>query len=346
MALSAKERRELYKKESEARHKESYAEKDDSGRFKSIYDPTKLLGVKVYKPKEDDHELYIVPYVTGDQHPKLTKGKMAFNVYPFVHRGVGVNEDSYICLNRTYGEKCPICEYQRELRESEEDVDEAIIKALNPTKRAIYNIVCLDSAKEEALGVQLWDVSHYLFTVPLEELAHKKKGGGDVPYANHEIGKIICFRQKGVKRSLEFTAFEFKDRDPLTDEILEATYCLDDLLYVPTYEEVYDAFSSVNEEKPSDDRQETETRQTKEQTESTSAKTLTKKKDEEAEKQMDEATEYKDCPYGAAFGADFNQYEECRTCEARSSCKTKLDEIKAKEEKPTTERKKLTRREK
>ena len=52
-----------------------------------------------------------------------------------------------------------------------------------------------------------------------------------------------------------------------------------------------------------------------------------------------------ECPYGAAFGADFNEYEECRECEAREDCKNKKDELSApKEEATTPDRKKLLRR--
>ena len=353
MALSAKERRDLYKKEMDARHKESFNSKDDTGRFKSIYDPSKKSGISFWKPKEDDHEISIVPYVTGKMDPKLREGSSAIVLIVFVHRGVGVNEDSYICLNRTYGERCPICEHQKELRD-DDTADDETIKALNPTKRAIYNIVCMDSPKETAKGVQVWDVSHYLFTVPLEEQAHKKKGGGEVPYAHHEKGKLISYRQKGTKRSLEFTAFEFGDREPLSDEILEGAYCLDELLYKPTYQEVHDAFWAGPEEKESHREEEapprapksTEPEDVPEEVtqEPPPRKSLTKSRGEE--KPAEEKKKFTDCPNGAAFGKDFNEYEECRPCEARSDCRAKKDELEAppQEEPAKPERKVLTRR--
>jgi uncharacterized Zn finger protein (UPF0148 family) len=260
-----------------------------------------------------------------------------------------VNENSYICLNRTYnGKPCPICEYQKELREATDiEVSEDAIKALNPTKRAIYNIVCMDSAKEEKVGVQIWDVSHYLFTVPLEELAHKKKGGGDVPYADDTIGKIISFRQKGSKRSLEYTAFEFKDREPLSDEVLESAVCLDELLHKPTYEEVYDAFWAGKKEDPKEEKEDSHREEKEEEEEEgpieadSRRKPSLKNKKEEEEDVPEEVEKYTECPYGAAFGSDFDQYDECEGCEARSDC----EEKKAQLSKPAP-RKKLSRRDK
>jgi hypothetical protein len=346
--MKAKDRRELYRAESKQRQDENFNTLDDTGRFRDIYDPTKKAGVKFFKCKEDDHELFIVPYIVGKHHPRLKEGKMDFVLNVFVHRGIGVNEDSYICLNRTFRQKCPICEYQAELRESP-NADDDEIKALNPTKRSVYNIVCLDTPKEEEKGIQVFDVSHWLFTIPLEEMAHKKRGGGEVAYADIDEGKVISFRKKGSKRSTEFTAFEFKDRPEITDELLDAAVCLDELLYIPSYEEVHDAFwetkddkKEEKEEEPPRKAKETDTRQEK-QPDPEPKKT---KKEEDV---PDSVTD--ECPSGAAFGKDYNEYEECRSCEVRKDCRSKKDEIDEEEEKAKAaaapaDKKKLTRREK
>ncbi len=350
--MKAKDRRELYRKESKERHEENYNSSNDSGRFRGIFDPAKKTGVKFWACKEDDHEIYMVPYVVGKQHPKLKEGKSDFALSVFVHRGVGINEDSFICLNRTYRQKCPICEYQAELRDNDK-ADEEEIKALNPTKRTIYNIVCLDTTKEEEKGVQVFDVSNWLFTLPLEDLAHKKKGGGEVAYADIDEGKIISFRKKGSKRNTEFTAFEFKDRPDISDEILDSAVCLDDLLYIPTYEEVDKAFWETKEEETTSTqhkpKEETTSTQRKPKEEATSVKeaiSTEKKKDDDDVHINDDGIE--ECPSGAVFGTDFNEYEECRSCEVRKQCRNKKDEMDEAKTKaaPVEEKKKLTRRDK
>ncbi|MFA5394389.1 MAG: hypothetical protein WC346_00035 [Methanogenium sp.] len=361
--MKAKDRRELYRQEATQRHNENYSSLNDSGKFRDIYIPEKKAGMKLWRCKEDDHEIYIVPYVTGKKHPRLPEGRSDFVLNVFVHRGVGINEDSYICLNRTFKQRCPICEYQAELRENE-NVDEDEVKALNPTKRSIYNIVCVDTPKDEEKGVQVFDVSHYLFTVPLEEMAHKKKGGGEVPYAHIDMGKIISFRKKGSKRNTEFTAFEFKVRDEIPDEVLDAAVCLDEQLYIPTYEEVHEAFfeSKGKEAAPEPERSAKE-----EKTEDTERKPKNTEKDvpESVTSKASDKGKVEECPSGAVFGTDYNVYEECRSCDVRRDCRDKKDELdeqektkkelaeaarkaaeKSSSSEATSERKKLTRREK
>jgi hypothetical protein len=334
--MKAKDRRELYKKEMGDRHKENYANKDDSGRFRDFFEPTKKSNVTFWKCKEDDHELYIVPYIVGSQHPRLKAGKVDFILNLFAHTKVGINEDSFICLNRTYGEKCPICEHQAELKENG-DVDEDDIKALNPTRRNIFNIVCLDSQKEIDKGVQVWNVSQWLFTKPLEELAHKKRGGGEIAYADVDEGKVISFRKKGSgMTNTEFTAFEFKDRDDIPDEILDAAVCLDELVHKPTYEEVAEAyFQTKEDDAPPPEKEEKEEKaapapKEKEAPKPVVKKVLSKKAPEpepepEPENDVPEPTEDLECPGGAEFGADYNEYEECRTCELRTQCAEKKE---------------------
>lgn len=343
--MNAADRRALYKAEMKQRHDESYAGKDDTGRFRDIYEPDKKSGVKFLKMKEDTHELFIVPYVTGSQHPRLKPNHSDFSLEIFVHRGVGVNQDSYVCLNRTYRKKCPICDYQEELRNGG-DADDETIKALNPTKRAIYNVVCMDTIADEAKGVQIFDVSHWLFTIPLEEFAHKKREGGQVLYAHIDQGKVINFQQSGSKRTLKFTAFEFKDRPKITDEQLEQAVALDELIHVPTYDEVYEAFWAAKEEEPN--RVKEVVAPSKQDVKEELVKEPAKEEKVTAkEEDVGNIVENEECPYGAAYGVDYNAYEECRTCDIRKECRDKKDELdEAAKKLVAPEKKKLTRREK
>jgi hypothetical protein len=344
--MNTQQRRELYRKESNQRHEESYANREDTGRFRDIFDSVAKSGVTFWKDKEDDHDIYIVPYVTGKNHPRIAEGKMAITCDVFVHRGIGVNQDSFVCLNKSYGKKCPVCEYQAELRDAE-DADEDAVRALNASRRSLYNIVCLDTPATRDKGVQVWNVSHYLFTIPLEELAHKKKGGGNVLYGDIDKGKVISFRRKGTKLNTEYTAFEFKDRDEIPDTILDSAVCLDNLIHIPTDEEVSTAFweSKEGEEKPSET--EKEERKPKEEV----RKTETTVEEKDVPESITESGEL-ECPSGAVIGKDYNQYEECRPCEERKACRALLDkmeeetEAKKKAEAKAPEKKKLTRREK
>jgi hypothetical protein len=197
----------------------------------------------------------------------------------------------------------------------------------------------MDSPKEEEKGIQVWDVSQWLFTNPLEELAHKKKGGGEVMYADIDEGKIISFRKKGSGvTNTEFTAFEFKDREEIPDEVLDAAVCLDELIHKPTYEEVATAFDKKQEEEAPPAKKEV-VKKEKEEEAPPAKKSLQKK---EADIPPDKGEEALECPGGAAFGTDYNEYDECRECELRKQCSDKKDELSA----PTPKKKVLTRREK
>lgn len=334
MALTAKERRELYRKESEKRHRESYDSRNDSGKFRSIWDVEKRSEALFANLKtEETHALYMIPFTTGENHPK-GPGKMAIVLDLFVHRGIGINKDSFVCLNRTYGKKCAVCEYQSEI---EETVDEKAYKAFSPTRRSIYNVVITSNPTEEKKGVQILDVPQYSFTLPLENYAHKRKGGGEVAYADIDKGKIISFCKSGVKRDTKYDSWEFEDRPDIPDEILIGAYTLDEFVHVPTYEEVYAALHP------------------EEETETSPKREIEKEKKEEKKPEQNklgkekETSLHVECVYGASFGTDYNEYEECLNCEARESCRNKKDELDEEEKKKQTkppERKKLVRREK
>lgn len=329
--MKPKDRRALYKEQMADRQRENFANKDNSGRFGDIYNAEKKLDVKFWKCSEDDHEIYMVPYIVGAHHPRLAKGKVDFVLDVHVHRKVGINEDNVICLNRTFKKKCPICEYQAELKESPKP-DKELIKSLNPTRRNIFNIVCLDNEKEKDKGVQVWDVSQWLFTLPLEDLAHKKKGGGEVLYAHIDQGKVISFKKKGkTQNTTEYTAFEFKEREEIPDEILEQVVCLDELVHIPTYEEVQELFfqskddgeitHASEEEDHTENAEEDDTPPEKPAEEKKpEKKTLAKKEDVQEPKEPE-------CPYGAVFGTDFDEYEECNNCDIKEACQEKKEEL-------------------
>jgi hypothetical protein len=298
--MKSSERRRLYKEELAKRTQESYANRDSMGKFKSIFEPSKMQGVPRWKPAEDDHSINIIPYIAGKNNPLYKEGKIAYYLDIYIHRAIGVNEDSFICLNRSYGQKCPICDHIAELKKTD-DYDEDYVKSLNPTRRAIYNIQVLDNPKEIAKGIQLWDVSHFLFEKELAELAKKKQGGGYVNFSDPDEGKIISFRKKGEGKSTKYPALSFEERDePISDELLDNAKVLEDLLHIPTYDEVYDAFFGTPAKAADDDRP------------------VAKAKDED-----DVPPEVADelvCPIDQEIGVEFDNFDNCDNCKIRKFC--------------------------
>lgn len=321
--MKSKFDRKAWDKDVAEEQKENYERREDSGLYKSIINDsvprTKII--KKFLPGE--HQVNIVAFQVGKNHPTKEEGKIAYSLEVHSHQGIGPTKDNWVCLARTYKKPCAICDYQQQLREEEADEDK--INALYPKRRMLYNLEVLDSPKEQAKGVQLFEIAHFSFTKPLEEQAKLPAGGGLVHYAATSAGKIVTFNVsegtfkdkktgKTGKKS-DYTSFHFLDRDPLADEIFEQAFILDDVIHIPTYEEVYEALhqekmdSSDHEDTHKEERQEDDVPDYHEET-------------------KDEEVVPTECIFdGVVFGESFDEFEDCNACEIRVYCEAKKEEI-------------------
>jgi len=331
--MDAKTRRKLYREEVRKAQEESYTTKDDSGKFKSVF---RDIPGGLWKCKEGSHSINILPFIAGKNNPNRSEGKPTYLLDIFIHTKVGVNEDSYLCLNRTYkGKKdCPICEYQAKLRKQEE-YDEAEVKALSPTRRAVYNIQVLDD-KKESDRVRVFDVSHYLFEKELIERAEGMKGGR-VLFAHPDEGKVITFKRRGKgPTDTKYAPFDFEPREEeITDELLDKVLCLDDYLIIPTYEEVAQAFFGKEESGPlrkAKNEQLEEEPPVKQMLEEEVEKEEKVKTEGKLKEEEGEVGEFMECPYGYEFAVDIDSYDECLSCEVYGDCLSEYEAIQADKE--------------
>lgn len=218
--------------------------------------------VTFFNPAEGKHRINIIPYIIKSKnHPLVKKGEaeigeMDYVLDFYVHRGVGPAEKSVLCLKNTFGKPCPICEHSASLRKAGKEKE---ANALKPSHRVVYNIEDL----KEPGKIKVFETSHYLFEKELIEEARDDENGGFVDFADPEEGKEIKFRaSKVTKNKVEFTefkSFSFEDRDEeLDNDLVESAISFDELLTVPTYEEVEkvlygddDSEDEDDEEKPS-----------------------------------------------------------------------------------------------
>ena len=302
--------------------------------------------------------VHILPYIVkSDKHPEVVAGRMKVGDEDYflefgMHRNIGPEgKSSILCLNYTYGQPCPICEHARELKE------QGVDKPPWPSRRCVYNVMEVDSDK-----IKVFEVSESLFHQELKgKLARSERGFFD--YSDLSDGAIIeCFvdeNRSGKFRYNEYKDFAFCDREPLSENLLDQTIDLGSLLNVPTYEQVRDFYhgeiSTIdyrgNNESVREDKKPDEARKESHKAErSGTAKESSGKKDggekedsgnegngrgsgsrvheddraEEAEKDVGELKYGDDCPYGLAFGKDFDtdrkkcsvkcpddQYEAC-----------------------------------
>jgi len=250
--------------------------------------------VTFFSPAEGKHRINIIPYtIKSKNHPLVKRGEAEIGEQDYimdfyVHRGVGPAEKSVLCLKNTYGKPCPICEYAASLRKKGKE-EEA--KALKPSRRAAYNIEDL----KEPGKIKVFETSHYLFEKELIEEARDDDEGGFIDFADPEEGMEIKFRaSKTTKGNMEFTEFKsfaFEDRDePISEELLDSAISFDELLTVPTYEEVEKILYGDDEEEDSDEDNEEDEKPSKK----SSKKPKSHDEDDEDEEDEDEDDDEED----------------------------------------------------
>ena len=212
--------------------------------------------VKLWNCNDGEHLLDIIPYVAGDNDPNVKNGDPQYVLDVWVHKGVGALQQSFVCPQKNFKNRCPICEKQLQMRKSGDYSDEEI-KDLNPKRRTMYNVFVWDSKEEIRKSVQVWEVSHFFFEKHLAELSKRPKGGGFIIFSDPDNGKSISFKKKSKGQNMEFLGHRFEDRDEegeITDEMLDSALCLDELIHIPTLKElqkaVEEGFAAEEDEKP------------------------------------------------------------------------------------------------
>lgn len=345
------------------RYQASYESKDSGAPKKAgVMNYKKVDGeISFFSPQEGKNRINIVPYVIKTKnHPLVKKGEMEIGdsdyvMDIFVHRGVGPTEASVICLKQTYGKPCPICEEAQRLRKDGKEKEAGELKA---SRRVFYNIEDL----KEPGKLKIFEASHYLFEKELIDEARDDDEGGYVDFADPEEGREIKFRcsktKKGELSFNEFKSFSFEERDEaISDDLLESAVSFDEIMTVPSYEEVEKIFygseddDEEDDEKPAkksskkaDDEDEDDEAEEKpvkksknveedededEQYEDEKpAKKSSKKSDEEdSDEDEDEkpakkscGKDCKECPFGHKFGKDTDEFDDCDDCDLWEKC--------------------------
>ena len=335
------------------RYQASFDTKESRGGSKNgVMDWRKVDGeVNFFKPVEGKNRINIIPYVIKSKnHPLVKRGEFEIGDTDYVmdywvHRSVGLSEANVICLKETYGKPCPICEQSALLAKEGKDKE---AKDLKPKRRVIYNIQDL----KEPDKLKVFEASHNLFEKELIDEARDDEEGGFVDFADVEDGKEVKFRASetsfGKIKYMEFKSFGFEDRDePIPDELVESAISFDEIMNVPTYEEVEKIlYGQEDEDSDEDDYDETPKKSSKkvadeddEDDEPAPAK-KSKHRDEEDEdeddeppkksskKSFDDMEDVEDeppkkagkCPFGHKFGSDVDGFDDCDNCDCWDKC--------------------------
>jgi len=202
-------------------------------------------GVDVWQPKAGTKRIDIIPFEVGEGNPYAEQGTWYYERTYWIHRGIGPNNESFVCPAKTSKKPCPVCEARAKMARDPE-TDKEVLKQMRPKERQCFLVFDHD---EEEKGVQLWDFSWYNFGRLLDD--YRKDADEDERHINDfddfEAGATlrIGFREEsmGSNTYLEAYKIDFKPRrNGLDAELLEHGICLDEIIKVPSYEQLKKAF--------------------------------------------------------------------------------------------------------
>lgn len=240
-------RKKVGKGDLKKRTEESYASKDDSGKFRNYIDPA--IPLKQWKCEEGDHTIDIIPFLAGENNFNgLKKDTGTHKIEVYAHSNIGINENAYVCPQLTISKPCPICDARAAMKKRP-DYDEDEFKALAPKRRVVYQVCVYDSSKTEAMGVMYWESSFHLSEKNILAIAKNNRTGGFIEFADPDTGKTIEFTREGKGVSTDYVGFKFLDREePISDEILDQAVSLDEYVKILSYDELKEIFQGSDEE--------------------------------------------------------------------------------------------------
>ena len=322
MAITNEEREQLRK-----RQQQSYQSK--GGSQTEVDSSRGGRDVSFFSPKEGRHMISILPYkVKSGNHPSLKAGDFDYVLDYWIHRNVGPNNGRVLCLARTYNKPCPICEERAVL--SKGSVEKAQLDALTAKRMVLYNVV---DHENESAGVQLFNVSHYLFEKELHESNYTGDGEA-ILFSDPDEGAAIrfrCAKEKGAGYEyMKYKDFNFIKRNPIQDAWLNDSLSLDSLLVVPTYAQVKALFFGSGEEEepksnytrePDSDEEPFQSRP-KRHADIPVGESLTGNATTASvlPPVVEEAASDGTCPHGHKFGIDTDEKAECDECKVWTAC--------------------------
>jgi hypothetical protein len=100
----------------------------------------------------------------------------------------------------------------------------------------------------------------------------------------------------------------FEERDEaISDELLDNAKVLEDMLHIPTYDEVYDAFFGAPAKAADEDRLATKS-----------------KVEDDVPTEVDEMV----CPIDQEIGVEFDNFDNCDNCKIRKFCQEVSEQLK------------------
>ena len=184
---------------------------------------------------------------------------------PFkVHKNVGPEEDSVICL-KTFGKACPICEHRAQLAK-EGETDKDTLKDMSAKDRVLYVVIPLKGKDPDGKSYEekphIMDMSWWLFQDLLNDELEENEDNEVFPDLEEGLSLKIRWESKKMGKGpayAEAGRIDFEEREEAYDEsMMDDIPDLDKVLKVLTYKEVEALFFDTDPDAEKDDDEEEE----------------------------------------------------------------------------------------
>jgi hypothetical protein len=189
-------------------------------------DVTKLtrLGISSYATKKGPNFLRIVtPNFTG-----------FFGLEIWRHSDIGVNNRTYLCLEKMFGEKCPVCELVRELKTK--NPNDPKVGELYAGRRYLFYVVDTKNEETQKEGIKWFDCA-LTIKQNICALSKDKRTGEVLDVSDPVEGRDIEFIRVDGKRTT-YEGFNLVATQPIPEGWYKGLPDYKDVLLIPTYADV------------------------------------------------------------------------------------------------------------
>lgn len=246
------------------RHQQQVSNKDHRGtsRKNTLIDYANLPeGFNIWYAKEGSHLIDIIPFFAGPDMPMkkgagdpapTEEGEPDYLVDIEVHTRIGEPQTDFVCPNANFGLPCPICSFITANRLEKEDW-----KKVKTTRRVFYFVWVHDTPEEEAKGLQIWPVAHFIMEHKLDALTKLPQGGGIRVFSHPTNGFNISFEVQKDGNKLNYIGHGLWPRNrPIPKKLLERAFPLDSIIKMhPKFEEIEAAFNGMAQTLGADEQQ-------------------------------------------------------------------------------------------
>jgi hypothetical protein len=196
--------------------------------------------IKLFQPENNRvYKLVFLPWRGKKGNTSVMANGWTTNRFIYVHNNVGPGDERVICLQRTLGKPCPVCEEFARQKAAGKDWE----KVLQPLKFKNRELIFVHNTAEKD-SLYVWDESTFLFGDNFRLKFNKKDEWR--AYADFNKGCIIevnAVEKKMGKGSCVECGVNIEmdvRKEPLSKFLVEAAkkYCIDDYFVLPTYERI------------------------------------------------------------------------------------------------------------